>query len=152
MANCNPLSYPLHSLMPLQYSTASSINDILVCYLDRSCITYLNDILIYLDAFEEHQEYVVQVLEAFAKASLHLELEMFEFHHREVKYLGLIISTEGIKMDPEKILFIYLFYLFLILACNRKVMVEATYFNYIAEFPAVTLGSHCDAPQSGLLV
>jgi hypothetical protein len=103
MANCNPLSYPLDSLMPLQYSTASSINDVLVCYLDRSCITYLNDTLIYLDAFEEHQEYVVQVLEAFAKASLHLEPEMFEFHHREVKYLGLIISTEGIKMDPEKI-------------------------------------------------
>jgi hypothetical protein len=46
---------------------------------------------------------VVQVLEAFVKASLHLELEMFEFYHWEVKYLGLIISTEGIKMDPEKV-------------------------------------------------
>jgi hypothetical protein len=34
---------------------------------------------------------------------LHLKPEKCEFHHQEVKYLGLIISTEGIKMDPEKI-------------------------------------------------
>jgi hypothetical protein len=59
--------------------------------------------LIYSDTFEEHQEHVNLVLEAFEKASLHLKPEKCEFHHQEVKYLGLIISIEGIKMDPEKI-------------------------------------------------
>jgi hypothetical protein len=59
--------------------------------------------LIYSDTFEEHQKYVNLVLEAFEKASLHLKPEKCEFHCQEVKYLGLIISTEGIKMDPEKI-------------------------------------------------
>jgi hypothetical protein len=43
------------------------------------------------------------VLDAFAKAGLHLQPEKCQFHQQEVKYLELIISMEGIKMDPEKI-------------------------------------------------
>jgi hypothetical protein len=79
------------------------INDVLTPYLDRFCTAYLDDTLIYSDTFEEHQEHVNWVLEAFEKAGLHLKPEKCEFHYQEVKYLGLIISTEGIKMDPEKI-------------------------------------------------
>jgi hypothetical protein len=79
------------------------INDILAPYLDRVCNTYHDDTLIYSNKFEEHQQDIRLVLDAFAKAGLHLKPEKYEFHQQEVKYLGLIISTEGIKMDPEKI-------------------------------------------------
>jgi hypothetical protein len=34
---------------------------------------------------------------------LHLKPEKCGFHQQEVKYLGLIISIEGIKMNPEEI-------------------------------------------------
>jgi hypothetical protein len=34
---------------------------------------------------------------------LHLKPKKCEFHQQEVKYLGLIISMEGIKIDREKI-------------------------------------------------
>jgi hypothetical protein len=64
---------------------------------------YPDNTLIYSDTFEEHQEHVNLVLEAFEKAGLYLKPEKCEFHHQEVKYLGLIISTKGIKMDLEKI-------------------------------------------------
>jgi hypothetical protein len=79
------------------------INDILAPYLDHFCTTYLNDTLIYSDNFEEHQQHVRLVLNTFTKVGLHLKPKQYEFHQQEVKYLGLIISTEGIKMDPEKI-------------------------------------------------
>jgi hypothetical protein len=79
------------------------INDVLAPYFDWFCTTYLDNTLIYSDTFEEHQEYVNLVLEAFEKAGLHLKPEKCEFHCQEVKYLALIISAEGIKMDPEKI-------------------------------------------------
>jgi hypothetical protein len=79
------------------------INDVLAPYLDRFCTAYLDDTLMYSDNFEEHQQHVRLVLDAFAKAGLHLKPEKCEFHQQEVKYLGLIISTEGIKMDTEKI-------------------------------------------------
>jgi hypothetical protein len=36
-------------------------------------------------------------------AGLHLKPEKCEFYQKEVKYLGLIIGADGIKMDPEKI-------------------------------------------------
>jgi hypothetical protein len=43
------------------------------------------------------------VLDTFAKAGLYLKPKKSKFHYQEVKYLGLIISTEGIKLDPKKI-------------------------------------------------
>jgi hypothetical protein len=79
------------------------INNILAPYLDRFCTTYVNDTLIYSDNFKEHQQHVHLVLDAFAKVGLHLKPEKCKFHQQEVKYLGLIISMEGIKMNPEKI-------------------------------------------------
>jgi hypothetical protein len=79
------------------------INDILAPYLNGFCTAYLNSMLIYSNTFEEYQEYVNWDLAAFEKAGLHLEPEKCKFHCQEVKYLGLIINTEGIKMDPEKI-------------------------------------------------
>jgi hypothetical protein len=78
------------------------INNILAPYLDHFCTTYLHNTLIYCDNFEEHQQYVCLVLNAFAKVGLYLKPEKCEFHQQEVKYLGLIISMEGIKIDSEK--------------------------------------------------
>jgi hypothetical protein len=43
------------------------------------------------------------VLDTSAKAGLYLKPPKCQFHQQEIKYLGLIIITEGIKMDPEKI-------------------------------------------------
>jgi hypothetical protein len=91
------------SLMNAPATFQNYINDVLVPYLDRFCTAYLDDTLIYSDNFKEYQQHVRLVLDAFAKAGLHLKPEKCEFHQQEVKYLALIISTEGIKLDPEKI-------------------------------------------------
>jgi hypothetical protein len=72
------------------------INNILAPYLDYFCTTYLDDTLIYSNNVEEYQQYVHLVLDTFAKVGLHLKPEKCEFHQQEVKYLGLIISIEGI--------------------------------------------------------
>jgi hypothetical protein len=79
------------------------LNDILGPYLDYFCTTYLEDTLIYSDNLKEHQQYICLVLDTFAKVGLHLKPEIYEFHQQEVKYSGLIISMEGIKIDPKKI-------------------------------------------------
>jgi hypothetical protein len=79
------------------------INDILHPYLDRFCSAYLDDILIYSDTLEEHIDHVSKVLQLLSKNGLHLKPEKCEFHKNQVQYLGLIITSEGIKMDPRKI-------------------------------------------------
>jgi hypothetical protein len=56
------------------------VNDVMAPYLDRFYMAYLDDILIYCNTFEEHQQHIMQVLETFDKSGLHLELEKCKFH------------------------------------------------------------------------
>ena len=44
--------------------------------------------------------HVRQVLEVFREAELTLKPEKYEFHQPSVKFLGVIISQDGVKMDP----------------------------------------------------
>jgi hypothetical protein len=80
------------------------INDVLQPYLDIFITAYLDDILIYSDDLDEHRIYVQKVLQALSNANLHLKPEKCEFHWQEVKYLGFIISIDGTKMDPAKVI------------------------------------------------
>jgi hypothetical protein len=79
------------------------INDALQPFLDRFASAYLDDIIVYSDTLEEHRKHVRQVLEKLSENGLHLEPKKCEFFRKEIKYLGLIIGREGIKMDPEKV-------------------------------------------------
>jgi hypothetical protein len=42
-------------------------------------------------------------MECLLKAGLYLKPEKCEFHKETVKYLGLIISTSGVSIDPDKV-------------------------------------------------
>ena len=79
------------------------INDALSPYLDNFATAYLDDILIYSNNLQEHQDHVKQILAALTKQGLYRKPDKCEFHAQEVKYLGLIVGTEGIKMDQAKV-------------------------------------------------
>ena len=79
------------------------INDVLRPYLDIFCTAYIDDVLVYSDNLLEHRQHVNLVLETLAKAGLHLDIKKCEFEVKEVTYLGMIISTEGVRMDPKKV-------------------------------------------------
>ena len=44
-----------------------------------------------------------KVLQRLRDTGLQIDLKKYEWHVTETKYLGYIISTEGIKVDPAKI-------------------------------------------------
>jgi hypothetical protein len=79
------------------------VNDTQREFLDVFCSAYLDDSLIYSDTLEEHKVHVRKVLEAFDKAGIHLKPEKCEFFVQETEYLGLVISPDGIKMQPSKV-------------------------------------------------
>lgn len=79
------------------------INDVLWDYLNRFCTAYLEDILIYSNNMNKHKEHVRLVLAKLREFGIQADVDNCEFHVTETQYLGLIISTDGIKMDPAKL-------------------------------------------------
>ncbi len=79
------------------------VNDLFMDYLDLFLSIYLDDILIYSQNELEHQEQVKKVLDRLRQAGLQVDIKKCEFHVTRTKYLGYVISTEGIEVDQEKI-------------------------------------------------
>jgi len=79
------------------------INNALRLFLNRFCTAYLDDILIYSENEEQHIKHVKQILEALTKAGLQIKPQKCEFYTNNVAYLGFIITTEGLRMDPAEI-------------------------------------------------
>ena len=59
--------------------------------------------LIYSTDEKEHTKQVLKVLKQLPDRGLQIDVDKCEFLVKRVKYLGLIISTNGISMDPEKV-------------------------------------------------
>ena len=80
------------------------INKILAEKLDVFVIVYLDDILIYTeDESEGHVQAVRWVLDQLRKFSLYANLKKCRFHQEEVRFLGYIVSLQGICMEDERI-------------------------------------------------
>jgi hypothetical protein len=79
------------------------MNDVLFDYLDDFCTAYLDDILIYSEDELEHELHVKKVLQRLREAGLQADIAKSEFSVKKTKYLGFIISTDGIQVDPDKI-------------------------------------------------
>lgn len=79
------------------------MNDVLIDYLDEFCIAYLDDILIYSKDPLEHTEQVHKVLTRLREAGLQVDIMKSEFNVTRIKYLGYILTTKGLEIDPEKV-------------------------------------------------
>ena len=79
------------------------INDILFEHLGVFCQAYLDDILIYSKSRSEHRKHVRLVLDKLTAAGLQVDIEKCEFDVEETAFLGVIVSGEGLRMDPKKI-------------------------------------------------
>src|SRR6266498_4374791 len=72
-------------------------------YLRSSVLVYLDDIIIYSQTFKEHKQHVKRVFQALREANLMIKLKKCKFVKQELRFLGHIISKDGIRIDPEKI-------------------------------------------------
>ena len=63
---------------------------------------YIDDVLVFSKTPEEHANNVAIVLDRFIAANLKLKLKKCIFVAKSIKFLGHIISQDGIAMDPEK--------------------------------------------------
>ena len=85
-------------------SFQSYVNKILAEKLDIFVIVYLNDILIYTkDPAKGHVKAVWWVLEVLKKYGFYAILKKYCFYQNKVRFLGFIVSTDGIRMEEEGI-------------------------------------------------
>ncbi|KAH9244117.1 hypothetical protein BASA81_018514 [Batrachochytrium salamandrivorans] len=69
----------------------------------KHVLVYLDDIVIYSDTMDKHVKQVQSVLGVLRDNGLYCKAEKCHFYQTEIKYLGYIISSNGIRMDPSKI-------------------------------------------------
>ena len=68
----------------------------------RKIVIYMDDILIFMQTMEEHQDIVRQVLQILANNKLLLYPKKCKFHHTKIEYLGVILLQNSIKTNPTK--------------------------------------------------
>ncbi|GJZ10909.1 putative reverse transcriptase domain-containing protein, partial [Tanacetum coccineum] len=72
-------------------------------YLDKFVIVFIDDILIYSRNEKEHEEHLKTILEFLKKEELYAKFSKCEFWINTVKFLGHMIDSSGIHVDPAKI-------------------------------------------------
>lgn len=66
------------------------------------CFVYLDDIVIYANSIQDHENKLRSIFEKLKEHNLKLQPDKCEFMRHEVAYLGHIISNQGVSPDPEK--------------------------------------------------
>ncbi|KAJ9535831.1 hypothetical protein OSB04_un001012 [Centaurea solstitialis] len=95
-------------VMPFGLTNAPAVfmdlmNRICRPYLDKFVIVFIDDILIYSQSREEHEQHLKIVLELLRDQKLYAKFTKCEFWIREVHFLGHVVREEGILVDPAKI-------------------------------------------------
>ncbi|GKC99307.1 putative reverse transcriptase domain-containing protein [Tanacetum coccineum] len=96
------------TVMPLGLTNAPAVfmdlmNRVCSPYLDKFVIFFLYDILIYSNSKVEHEVHLKMILELLEKEKLFRKFSKCEFWLQEVRFLGHVVNSGGILVDPSKI-------------------------------------------------
>jgi hypothetical protein len=95
-------------VMPFGLTNAPStfqalMNDIFKNQLRKFVLVFFDDILVYSSTMREHIQHLQITLDILQSHQLHVKREKCQFGQMEVKYLGHVISQEGVLVDSEKV-------------------------------------------------
>ena len=69
----------------------------------KTCLLYIDDIIVFADDFESHVQRLGEVLDRIARTGLKISPKKCNLFQKKVQFLGHIVSSEGIATDPEKV-------------------------------------------------
>jgi hypothetical protein len=79
------------------------MNSVFMPELDKFVMVFIDDILVYSKSTEDHEEHLQVVLQRLRDHQLYAKFNKCEFWIDEVPFLGHVISSEGIAVDPSKV-------------------------------------------------
>ena len=72
-------------------------------YLDQFVVVFMDDIFIYSQFEEEHEDHLRVVLQLLRDHQLYAKFSKCKFWLTEVRFLGHVVSTSGVSVDPKKV-------------------------------------------------
>ncbi|GJZ25830.1 putative reverse transcriptase domain-containing protein [Tanacetum coccineum] len=95
-------------VMPFGLTNAPAVfmdlmNRVCKPYLDKFIMVFIDDILTYSKDKKEHEEHLKAILELLKKEKLYAKFSKCEFWIPKVQFLGHVIDSRGIHVDPAKI-------------------------------------------------
>ena len=85
-------------------STFQKMMELILAGLDtKSCLVYLDDVILFNRTEEEHLATLQEVLLRIRQAGLKLKAQKCRFARKEVTFLGHLASKEGIRPDPHNV-------------------------------------------------
>jgi hypothetical protein len=79
------------------------MNKVFMVYLDKFVVVFIDDILVYSETKEEHEEHLRLVLEKLRANQLYAKFNRCEFWLTQNAFLGHVISVARVSVDPGKI-------------------------------------------------
>ena len=79
------------------------MNKVFMDFLEKFMVVFIDDILIYSKGEEEHKDHLRAVLQRLRDHQLYAKFSKCEFWLKQVGFLGHVLSTEGIPVDPSKV-------------------------------------------------
>lgn len=70
---------------------------------ENSVFAFVDDIVISTPDFESHISMLLKVLQKLKMANLTINLEKSSFFRGEIKYLGYVVNSKGLQVDPSKV-------------------------------------------------
>lgn len=79
------------------------MNEVLKPFIRKFVLVFFDDILIYSSSWTAHLQHMKQVFQLLRDHELALKRSKCSFAAQSVAYLGHVISSQGVAMDPSKI-------------------------------------------------
>jgi hypothetical protein len=102
--------YGLYEFMVMSFGLTNApayfiylMNSVFMDYLNKFVVVFIDDILIYSQNEQEHEQHLRKVLQRLRDCKLYAKLSKCEFWISEVLFLGHIINRDGLAMDPKKV-------------------------------------------------
>jgi hypothetical protein len=79
------------------------MNSVFMDYHDQFIVVFIDDILVYSQNEQEHEEHLRKVLQRLRYCQLYTKLSKCEFWISEVLFWGHIIKRDGLAVDLKKV-------------------------------------------------
>ena len=79
------------------------MNNVLGEYTDKFALVYLDDILVYSRTADEHEAHLCYMFNRLHEHKLKAKHSKCEFAHSHVKYLGHVVGSGELPLEPDKV-------------------------------------------------